>query len=59
MNEENTFLEELEDVLEETASAEAEERTPTEDVAFWLKDLSNCASFRGISYPWTAPRPMS
>ena len=47
MNEENTFLEELEDALEETASAEAEERTPMEDFAFWLKDLGNCASFRG------------
>lgn len=47
MNEENTFLEELEEALEETASAEVEERTPMEDFAFWLKDLGNCASFRG------------
>ena len=47
MNEENTFLEEVEEALEETASAETEERTPMEDFAFWLKDLGNCASFRG------------
>lgn len=47
MNEENTFLEELEEALEETASAETEERTPMEVFAFWLKDLGNCASFRG------------
>lgn len=48
MNEENTFLEELEDTLEESASAEAgESSTPVEDFAFWLKDLANCASFRG------------
>lgn len=46
MNEENTFLEELEEALEETASAETEERTPMEDFAFWLKDLGNCASYR-------------
>lgn len=46
MNEENTVLEELEDALEETASAEAKERTPMEDFAFWLKDLGNCASYR-------------
>lgn len=46
MNEENTFLEELEEALEETASAETEERTPTEDFTFWLKDLGNCASYR-------------
>ena len=48
MNEENTFLEELEDTLEESASAEAgESSTPVEDFSFWLKDLANCASFRG------------
>lgn len=47
MNEENTFLEELDDTLEEVASAETEERTPMEDFAFWLKDLGNCASSRG------------
>lgn len=47
MNEENTVLEELEDALEEAASTEAEERTPMGDFAFWLKDLSNCASHRG------------
>ena len=46
MNEENTFLEELEVALEETVSAEAEGRTPMEDFAFWLKDLGNCASYR-------------
>lgn len=46
MNEENTFLEELEDALEETVPAEAEGRTPMEDFAFWLKDLGNCASYR-------------
>lgn len=47
MSEENTFLEELEDTLEEVGSAETEGRTPMEDFAFWLKDLGNCASFRG------------
>lgn len=47
MNEENTVLEELEDALEEAASAEAEERTPMGDFAFGLRDLSSCASFRG------------
>lgn len=44
MNEENTVLE---DALEEVAFAEAEKRTPMEDFAFWLKDMSNCASYRG------------
>ena len=48
MSEETNFLEELEDVLEEAASAESEKlRTPLEDFAFWLRDLGNCASFRG------------
>ena len=47
MNEENTVLEELEDALEEAASAEAKECTPMEDFALWLKDLGNCASHRG------------
>lgn len=47
MSEENIFLEELEDTLEEVGSAETEGRTPMEDFAFWLKDLGNCASFRG------------
>lgn len=48
MSEETNFLEELEDVLEEAASAESEKfRTPLEDFAFWLQDLGNCTSFRG------------
>lgn len=47
MNEENTVLVELEEALEEVVSAEVEERTPIDDFAFWLKDLGNCASFRG------------
>lgn len=47
MNGENTVLEELEDALEEATSTEAEERTPMGDFAFWLRDLSGCASFRG------------
>lgn len=48
MSEETIFLEEMEEVLEEAASAEAKEpRPPLEDFAFWLQDLGNCASFRG------------
>lgn len=48
MNEETNFLEEIEEVLEEAASAETEKpRTPLEDFAFWLRDLGGCASFRG------------
>jgi hypothetical protein len=48
MNEETTFLEEMEETLEETASAKLKEpRTPLEDFAFWLRDLGGCASFRG------------
>lgn len=47
MSEENNFLEEMESALEEAASAEAEEsRTPMENVAFWLRDLSGCASVK-------------
>lgn len=47
MIEENNFLEELEEILEEAVSAEVESRTPMEDFAFWLRDLSGCASCRG------------
>jgi len=45
MSEENNFLEEMEESLEEAASAEAEEpRTTIEDFTFWLRDLGGCAS---------------
>lgn len=47
MSEENNFLEEMEETLEEAASVETEEpRTPIEDFAFWLWDLSGCASHK-------------
>lgn len=48
MNEKNNLLEELEDTPEKTVATETEKlRTPMEDFSFWLRDLGNCASFRG------------
>ncbi len=47
MSEENNFLEEMEDVLEDAVSAQTEKlRTPMEDFSFWLRDLSGCASIK-------------
>lgn len=48
MSEEKTFLEESEENLEKIAAMETEESsTPTENFSFRLRDLGNCASFRG------------
>ncbi len=41
-------MEEMGKVLEEVAFAENEESpNPLEDFAFWLRDLSGCASLKG------------
>lgn len=48
MDEENNFLkEQKETVATDACLAAGEPRTPAEDFAFWLKDLGNCASYRG------------
>ena len=48
MNEENNFWKGQEEITETDVCSVAEKpRTPVEDFSVWLRDLSNCGSYRG------------